>query len=1086
MLVRNDNRRLVVALGVWGALAGLALPAGGLELTGAKAHVVGSEGRSLALDAGVEVAAELRAAVDGSTVPALGRPLAATLTHLDGDGVQDLVVGHAAGDGGALVLYLGNEAYLRSRRQREMWQAMGEPAPLPFATEARVVTVPFAPEQLISGDLDGDGVLDVAVTALGRSDILLLPGDGSGGLRPPRTVALPGPVTAIAAGEVNRHDALADVVVGVVAPEGPRLLVYQWPEGAFNGEPESLAMPAAVTAVAVGELDGGFGTDLAVAAGSHLLVVAGRDRKLTLPDDVRLAVPAPSLESLPLDRPAQTVLVGDFVGDRREEVVVADDAGDVLLVSGSSADGRWTSEGVASVSPGTRLVASRAAARPHQDLLLVEPSGRELRVMAVDEQRQDEKRLEGPRIRLMGEATAVLTASLDGDATEDLLLLVDGASGPVVMGTRQSRAVYTVTTSGDGAGSCNANNECTTLRAAINAANANPLASEIVFGLGVSDRTIRPTSPLPSITVGSLAIDGMVGTPPVTFRVILDGGLCGASCDGLMVRGGHATVESLNIHGFSRYGVWMRTAGSDVLTNSWVGIDAAGAADGNQIGVLIDAISDCTVGGTSASQANVLSGNTMDGIQIYGSVTYPATNNTVYGNYIGTNATGTAAVGNTRDGVCVRGVSGNWVGSALPGARNVIGGNGDAGVGLYFTATADETGSNVVLGNHIGVGADGLTALPNHDGVYVNLDNSTVGGSTAAARNVIAGNYFDGVVVHQTSVGVQVQGNYIGFASDGATLRRNGTHGVVLEGSSYATVGGSTAGTGNSIAYFSYGVYLVDLPLADQPNHVIGNLIGTNAGGAAAGGLSGVHVASSYGARVGTPASGNVIADGDTAGVEVQGGGDHLIEGNVIGLAPDETTPLPNGYGILINDSTDCTTGKNTIAHNTQAGIQIAGASALGNTVTFSWIHDNGYLGIDLGQWGVTPNDADDSDTGANGLQNFPLITAANVDTGEVTVTLTSRPSRTYTIGLYANTSCDPSGHGEGEIYLGGFSLTTNSSGVGAAVGAEDPFTAGQYLTVTATDNEGNTSEFSPCFLVGGDDEIFSDGFESGNTSAWS
>jgi hypothetical protein len=126
-------------------------------------------------------------------------------------------------------------------------------------------------------------------------------------------------------------------------------------------------------------------------------------------------------------------------------------------------------------------------------------------------------------------------------------------------------------------------------------------------------------------------------------------------------------------------------------------------------------------------------------------------------------------------------------------------------------------------------------------------------------------------------------------------------------------------------------------------------------------------------------------------------------------------------------------------------------------------IHSNGGLGIDL--WlqpqGVNANDAGDADTGANELQNFPVLTA--VTSNSISGDLNSTPNTTFRIELFASTTGDINGHGEGETFLGATDVTTDGTGNVSFVAAL-PVGAGQLVTATATDPNGNTSEFSVWF----------------------
>src|SRR5439155_15340604 len=141
-----------------------------------------------------------------------------------------------------------------------------------------------------------------------------------------------------------------------------------------------------------------------------------------------------------------------------------------------------------------------------------------------------------------------------------------------------------------------------------------------------------------------------------------------------------------------------------------------------------------------------------------------------------------------------------------------------------------------------------------------------------------------------------------------------------------------------------------------------------------------------------------------------------------------------NQNGIIITDSSDNTIGgsateSNTITNNTQVGVTVKTSSgtATGNLISQNSIFSNGTLGIDLGANGVTANDAGDGDSGANNLQNFPLLTGAFTDASStigVNGTLNSTASSTFRIEFFANTSGD-----EGQRYLGDTIAYTNASG---------------------------------------------------------
>ena len=119
-------------------------------------------------------------------------------------------------------------------------------------------------------------------------------------------------------------------------------------------------------------------------------------------------------------------------------------------------------------------------------------------------------------------------------------------------------------------------------------------------------------------------------------------------------------------------------------------------------------------------------------------------------------------------------------------------------------------------------------------------------------------------------------------------------------------------------------------------------------------------------------------------------------------------------------------------------------------------------LGIDLNNDGVTLNDPGDADTGPNNLQNFPVITSVADSSGSVNIigTLDSIPSADYHLEFFGSDKADPSHFGEGQVFLGATDVSTNASG-SASFDVTFPTTAGPRVTATATDANGNTSEFS-------------------------
>ena len=407
----------------------------------------------------------------------------------------------------------------------------------------------------------------------------------------------------------------------------------------------------------------------------------------------------------------------------------------------------------------------------------------------------------------------------------------------------------------------------------------------------------------------------------------------------------------------------------------------------------------------------------------------PNGGNRVEGCYIGTDVTGTVALSNISDGIHISS-SNNIIGGAPAAARNVISGNNGAGIRLgrsCCTGNESPIVDNSIAGNYIGTNATGTAALPNtREGVTINSFNSNVvvsrnrvGGTDVGEGNVISGNGFEGVVIEGTQAnGNFIQGNFIGTNATGDAIVSNSSHGIrvasrenIIGGTSVSTRnvisgngrnGGGGTGGGNGVSL-------------GPGNALRGNIIGANAAG--------------------TAPLGNLLHGVATASCNIIGG-----------TAPGERNLIAfNGFdGVSVGDtSAACgmTTGT-SIRHN----------SIFSNRA----INDHNFvsIGIDLGGDGITLNDPNDVDTGANGLQNFPVITSVTTNGTTTTIqgTLNSTPGNSFDLDFYSNSVCHPLGHGEGARIFGSTSVITDANG-NAAFNVTVPaaLPAGQVITSTAT-----------------------------------
>lgn len=431
-------------------------------------------------------------------------------------------------------------------------------------------------------------------------------------------------------------------------------------------------------------------------------------------------------------------------------------------------------------------------------------------------------------------------------------------------------------------------------------------------------------------------------------------------------------------------------------------------------------------------------------------------------------------VDNAVEGIAVTG-SGNRIGGPSVEARNVVSGNGSDGIQVFGTG-----GGNVIQGSFIGTDAAGTAPWPNvQNGILVLNANNRIGGTATGAGNVISGNGNAGVQIREPSATANVvEGNLIGLDATGTAPLGNAIHGVMISGAPGNRVGGVELGARNVLsANGSIGVFVVGT--AATGNAIEGNFVGTDRDGDGSGATApgtpgpfgnggGVQI-NAPGNRVGgsDPRAGNVIVASGFYGVSLNGFGETLVEGNRIGAGVGGLSAAGNGDdGVqMVNGTSGNTLRDNQIAYNLDHGIVLG--SGTGNRFLSGSIHDNGGLGIELWVDGPTPNDPGDADTGANGLQNHPEITAVRASGADAT--LDSAPNAAFTVQFFASDVCDPSGFGEGKTFLGETSVATDGAGLASFSVSFSPAAAtGQQITATATDGAGNTSEFSPCALVEG------------------
>jgi hypothetical protein len=350
-----------------------------------------------------------------------------------------------------------------------------------------------------------------------------------------------------------------------------------------------------------------------------------------------------------------------------------------------------------------------------------------------------------------------------------------------------------------------------------------------------------------------------------------------------------------------------------------------------------------------------------------------------------------------------------------------------------------------VGGNYIGTNVNSATGLGNGgNGISITdgADSNIIGGARTGQRNVISGNSGDGVRIDDATNNA-VSGNYIGTSVAGTFAIANGGAGVTLR----------NGATGNVI-----GVYDGDV---NEHNVISGNSadgIVITGSGTELNWISGNYIGVQYD---GSTALGNGSGTGGGDGVRIDGG-----DGNQIGGDPT------NNEGNVIANGTAATGGRH--------GNGITVLDAVHDAIFGNSIFDNAGVGIDLGDDLVTNNDyagsghTDDDDTGVNELQNTPVIASATIDTsGNLIVTFNVRSNplnASYPLHVEIFVA-DSSSYQQGKVFLYATSFGTTDYSNGSMTVNLGSATAlhvniGDDVVATATDADGNTSEFSVSYTV--------------------
>ena len=457
--------------------------------------------------------------------------------------------------------------------------------------------------------------------------------------------------------------------------------------------------------------------------------------------------------------------------------------------------------------------------------------------------------------------------------------------------------------------------------------------------------------------------------------------------------------------------------------------------------------------------------------------------NTFDGNKIGMSLDGNTTLPNVGAGVALSdGANDNLF------KHNIISGNGNWGVDITYSPGLAQVSNTIFRGNTIGLDASGNDAGNFKGGVRVNNAPGTRIGEPGQPRNVISGN--GGPQPFDIGVGIEI----VGSATPPPSIRNNyiGTDPSGILGAAQPEQGDCARGPGGGRrlairrrqpdlgAYRSGGGAGIIVGLGGGGSVIQGNTIGLGANGAPiSNGYSGITVRSTSGVTIGGTTAGarNVISGNGF--VRHQHSQDHRYRSPAVwhgnrrqqhrrrcprhhdgrqraGRHQRERQQPPHRLRQPQPHRRQRCAGRHP---HIQSGSCVL--------VQNNNIRNNTGIGIDLEGDGVTANDAGDTDSGANGLQNFPVLYRRYEFASAPTTQGHGQreqllPAGNYTLEFYASAACGASGHGEGERQVGSF-FRASRAAARTAFTLSRSGAAGQFITATATDADGNTSEFSAC-----------------------
>ena len=733
------------------------------------------------------------------------KPLSLATADFNHDGYPDLVAAFTSGTGGVLTVHMADPAAFAPQSVEALGAVARGQFPEPFLRAASAIYTDAPPEILLTGDFNGDGNADILFAARGDNGFYVLDGDGAGHFGAAHRVVVPGSVTAIVAASLQTTVRDSDVVVGIGTGKSSAMLVYTVARGGLSGQPAVYPTGDSITSLAFGDFDGDPCGDVAAAAGRRLVILHGCGSSSSA---------GLRLESVPLDFGARMIAAGSFTGrrGRAAEVAILADDGEIHILSremrgrlepstarlhagphapAATGSGRWTAALSDTRFKGRRLsvfAAARISGNGADDLIVAEALGKELSIL-------NSASLSGPSANGLPklQAASVFDTAQAPVAILPMRLSVMGAPGFVMLAQGDTEIIaetslpgvtYHVAGLADSpSGTCTTPSgsplasSCTTLRAAVIAANANPGQDLIVFDVN-GTITLSVPGQDDEAAVGDLdVIDALTIVGNGASNTVIQGGASAAS--------GIDKVFSFNPLGMQP-GFPVSISGLTIQFGV-NGVTAFGNSEGGAFD--FDAGAFDGAGSLAVSNCNILQNSTTNGdgggIALFDGGTVTIAGSTISGNLAKTTQGDQFYLGEG---------GGIYIGNANPFPANVTIANSTvAGNSASSTGQNSQLGGGIYSQDTSTLDVDSITILYFRNSVAI--PGSTISGNHSDQDG---GGLYGTVVVDQGSA---ITGNVAG-GHGGGVFGVASVGNSTLTNNSAATGGGAlyTTGPGSTIS----------------------------------------------------------------------------------------------------------------------------------------------------------------------------------------------------------------------------------------------------------------------------------------------